>query len=324
MSATRVAHWLIYGLFCLTFSVLALEGIIRISGLAAHLYTEPGFESSRAGDYWRYRPGFEGRMLGPTWVRIGPLGSRLDETSYEEKGDKLTVAFFGDSFTFGQGVAANLTFPALLRKELHRANLPVEVLNFGVQGHTLEMILAHLRDRGAEIHPNVVVLAFIGSDLDAERVQNRVDRFGYLTKNVFAPPSYWFDLIRGVARKSHLVLLVKDTMLRHKVVRRLSDFAIEEKLAHFRKAMEHFDAITADNKRLVVCLDLRESVLTRKIAEIMKSEFSHLTYVHAPQVLDKMPLETLRVPRDGHPNAKAHKMYAELLWPALIKEIQTQ
>jgi hypothetical protein len=185
------------------------------------------------------------------------------------------------------------------------------------------MILAHFADRAGQIHPNVVILAFIGSDLSADRTQNHVDRFGYLTKNVFGPRSYWADILRAVARESHLALLTKDAMLRSRMIQ-TPDFALDEKLTDFRKEIARFDALTAKMRRVVICLDLRESLLTRKISGIMQAEFSHLTYIHAPYVLDGVPLEVLRVPRDGHPNANAHKIYAELLWPAVVKEIRTR
>jgi hypothetical protein len=243
----------------------------------------------------------------------------------------LTIAVFGDSVTFGQGVPANLTFPAQLEEQLYRANLSAKVLNFGVQGHTLEMIVAHLADRFPQLHPEVVVLAFIGDDLSTTRAQNRVDRFGYLTKNVFGPPSFWSDLARAIARKSHFALLTKDALLRLQVVRQSqqkqdansnTDSDLEQKLDRFRKAIARFENLVTDVKRIVICLDLHETPLTRSVANIMRSEFPNLIYVHAPQVLDQLPPETLRVPRDGHPNTKAHKIYAELLSPFLIQEVQ--
>ena len=59
----------------------------------------------------------------------------------------MTVAIFGDSIAFGQGVAEHLTFASLLERWLNDAALPGRVLNFGVAGHTLEMELDHLFDR---------------------------------------------------------------------------------------------------------------------------------------------------------------------------------
>ena len=143
-----------YGVFALAVCLLALEFGIRLSGRADALYTEPAFEVSPRGDYWRYRPGFEGQVLGPTWARIGPLGTRRDGPSHRQAHRSVTVAVFGDSVTFGQGVEQAHTYSAQLEQTLWKAGLSAEVLNFGVQGHTLEMQVAHLADRLNEIlHP---------------------------------------------------------------------------------------------------------------------------------------------------------------------------
>ena len=73
------------------------EAIIRVSGLAAHLYTEPTFEVAPGGTYWRYQRRFEGTVLGPTqsvsddWLAPPWRWRKLPWES--------TVAIFGDSIT---------------------------------------------------------------------------------------------------------------------------------------------------------------------------------------------------------------------------------
>jgi hypothetical protein len=325
-----MTRWIAYLLFCLIFALFLLEVLIRVSGRADHLYTEPAFELSSGGDYWRYRPGFEGRVLGLTRVRIGPLGSRLHGSTYDGPEGAVTVAIFGDSITFGQGVADHLTFAAQLEERLLEANTPAQVLNFGVQGHSLEMELAHLADRRGEINPRVVVLAFPSADLNPKRVENHVDRFGYLTKTAFGPPTFWMDVFRAISRQSHLALLTKVAMLRLQALRSLSkgstsatEADLEPLLVRFRRAITRFEELTPGVQRIVMCLDLHEIPLTRHIRDIMRAEFPHLTYVHAAPAFAQSPLHTLLVPRDGHPNATAHGIYAELLWPPLAAAVQS-
>src|SRR5262245_34308078 len=154
-------------------SVLLLEVLVRASGIAAHLFTEPAFEPSADGTYWRYREGFEGTLLGPTHARIGPMGVRLDGSD-GATGAPL-VAVFGDSMTFGQAVRADLTFCAVLERRLRRRWPSARVLNFGVQGHSLEMEVSHLADTLREIYPDLVIVAFGTDDLNPERAQNYVD-----------------------------------------------------------------------------------------------------------------------------------------------------
>jgi len=314
-------------LFCafLVGLFLVLEMGVRVSGLVDHLYTEPAFEASPGGTYWRYRPRFEGMVLGPTTVSIGPLGSRLHGPEEIVPGQAI-VAIFGDSITFGQGVAAQLTFAALLERWLGEAALPVKVLNFGVAGHTLDMELDHIADRLRAIDPAVVILAFHSDDLSPKRADNRVDQFGYLTKKLFGPPSYWMDWFRALLRESRLALLVKDGILRlqkfgssQEPPPRDVDQLLQPFLDGFRNSIKRFDGLTANLKRIIVCVDLQANPLTDGIHQVMTTEFPEIDYVHGPSGFSHLPLTDLFVPRDGHPNAVAHKTYAELLWPFVRK-----
>jgi hypothetical protein len=56
----------------------------------------------------------------------------------------------------------------------------------------------------------------------------------------------------------------------------------------------------------------------------MKAEFPQIDYVHGPGGFRKLPLTGLLVPRDGHPNALAHKSYAELIWPFLKQAVRAK
>jgi hypothetical protein len=240
----------------------------------------------------------------------------------------LRIAVFGDSITFGQAVAAPDTFPARLERRLRERWPESHVLNFGVQGHTVAMEVAHLADRRDEVQPRVVVLAFSSDDLNPERTQNRVDRFGYLTKKVFGPPSFAGDLGRATLRQSHLALALKDLYTRPRGTPQpsLEGPAAapdnEPALAAFRMAMQRFDSLTAGRGRVVMCVDLRETPLTRDLARLMRGEFPHIDYVDAAPILSATSLTELRVPRDGHPNARAHAHYADLLAPPVARAVE--
>lgn len=296
-----------------------LEVAVRLLGSADHLYTDGGaYENAANGAYWRYRPGFTGTVPGPTVVRIGPHGSRLHRPAGQ--GNGVLVAVFGDSFTFGQGVADEDTFAARLERDLRAASLDARVLNFGVAGHSLDMEVAHLADRMGDVHPQVVVLAFPTVDLDPRRARNHVDRFGYLTKNTFGSSGYLRDVMRAALRNSRLALLTKQIYLRLWPGRAPVAASREEyearlagSLDRFRATMKRFDTITREVGRIVVCLDMRETPLSKRIRRLMIDEFPRITYVHAPPAFASADLDDLQVPLDGHPNAIAHGMYADIL-----------
>jgi hypothetical protein len=315
-------------LVCFVAGPLAfLELLVRLSGIAAHLYTEPSFEVAPGGEYWRYRPAFEGRLLGPTEASIGPQGGRL--APGENVDGTLRVGVFGDSITFGQGVAARDTFCATLERRLRPRWPELHVLNFGVPGHSLDMEVAHVADRLREVSCAVVVLVFGSDDLNPARAENHVDRFGYLTKKTFGPPSPVRDWTRALLRQSHLALAVKEAYVRRSArtvpgatTRSAATPGFDAALHDFRRALARFVELTRDRERLVMCADLVETPLTRALARVMREEFPELPYIHATGALGAQPLDGLRVPRDGHPNARAHGLFADLLAPALSSALE--
>jgi lysophospholipase L1-like esterase len=70
------------------------------------------------------------------------------------------VAALGDSSTFGLGVEADQTWPALLEWLLAGRGFQAEVMNAGVIGFTLEQGLSRYRELVRPFHPDVVVAAF--------------------------------------------------------------------------------------------------------------------------------------------------------------------
>ena len=311
-------------------SFLLVEMTIRATGRAAHLYTEPCFEWSPNRSYWRYRPWFEGRVLGPTLVRIGPNRNRLHKSAVHNSPD-VTVMVVGDSVTFGQAVPAEETFVARLEGGVRAKGHDIEVLNFGVQGHNGAMMLAHLKDLLATRSPDVVILAFLSDDFNPRRANNEVDRFGYLTKTTFGRSSWGWDLVRASLRRSHAVLLAKQSLLsvrarsatrtgiRSEIGSGISDRELEE----FRDLVSQFRRKTEGLLRIVICLDMEETSLSRQVARFMAESMPDLSYIHAPKLLDKLPLSGLRVPRDGHPNSRAHEIYASLIMPQLMRELES-
>ncbi len=305
-----------------------LEVAVRVLGLADHLYTEAAFEAAGQDSYWVLKSNYQGRLKGPTWTETGPFGNRL-HTPYAATIDptapRTTIAVFGDSVTFGQSIAAEEGFPAQLEYALGDAGHNIAVLNFGVPGHSLPMEVAHLQDRLPEIDADIVLLAFISHDLNPERANNRVDRFGYLTKTTFGPPSWAMDVFRAGLRKSHLAIVGKETHLRRfryvgarAQVGRAPEVSDDDpRLQTFRQTIAKFRDIVGDRPHLVACLDLSASPMTQTLAQIMRAEFPELAFIEVHPAGDRASEQSLRVPKDGHPNAQAHQMMTTGLLPTV-------
>jgi hypothetical protein len=78
-----------------------------------------------------------------------------------ERTGAARIAAVGDSYTFGQCVEDDETFPAVLAQRLP----DTEVLNLGVMGYGQDQALLRMRRDGLRYRPDVVVFGFHGSDI---------------------------------------------------------------------------------------------------------------------------------------------------------------
>jgi lysophospholipase L1-like esterase len=101
-----------------------------------------------------------------TEVTINSFGMRGPEPSPPERMDIQRVVAVGDSFTFGMGVEAEEAWPALLQERLDQPGRPVEALNLGVCGYTIEDYLAVLERKTPVWGPRVAVVGYYFNDPD--------------------------------------------------------------------------------------------------------------------------------------------------------------
>lgn len=87
----------------------------------------------------------------------------------EKAPGELSVAFLGDSFTFGEGVRFEDTTAEVARRLLAEAagGRPVATLNFGVGGHDTIQAYFVLRQYALPLQPDVVVLGYVLNDAEA-------------------------------------------------------------------------------------------------------------------------------------------------------------
>lgn len=78
--------------------------------------------------------------------------------------DTRRVLLLGDSFTFGEGLAAEFNFDSKLEALLSASPDPWYVLNAGIGGWGTLQETTYARDHFADFDPDVVVLTFCGND----------------------------------------------------------------------------------------------------------------------------------------------------------------
>lgn len=108
-------------------------------------------------------PGAHGSGWG-TEVAVNARGFRGPEPAAPEAPGERWIAL-GDSVTFGNDLAFEDTWPAVLERELAARGRAVEVLNLGLGGYDTVQELATLEELGLSFHPARVVLGFCVNDL---------------------------------------------------------------------------------------------------------------------------------------------------------------
>lgn len=108
---------------------------------------------------------FEDKILNTN--SIGLRG----KTEYQLKKDpyKLRILILGDSYTFGEEVSDNETYPYYLEN----INPNYAVINLGVHGYGHDQMLITLKELGNKYNPDIVLLGFIHADMKRNMVNFR-------------------------------------------------------------------------------------------------------------------------------------------------------
>jgi hypothetical protein len=117
----------------------------------------PGLLQHDADLGWSPRPGFRSERYA-----VNNAGVRADrDHSPGPEADRLRLAAFGDSFTFGMDVADAFAYP----EQLARLDPALEVWNFGVPGYGLDQALLRYEKEGRKRRPRVVVIGFMSENV---------------------------------------------------------------------------------------------------------------------------------------------------------------
>jgi len=83
------------------------------------------------------------------------------EYAYVKTPGKIRILVLGDSFTFGDEVSDDETYPHYLQALLPQS----EVLNFGVYGYGHDQMLLYFKREGIKYSPDIVILGFVHDDM---------------------------------------------------------------------------------------------------------------------------------------------------------------
>jgi len=145
-----------------------LELGLRLTG-----YSSPDLGMPDRETGWALRPGTEGLIRtenkAGVYVRINSDGLRDREHSISKPPSTLRIAVLGDSLCEATEVPLEATFWRIIERELSACvslrRRKIEVINFGVAGFSTAQELITLRTKVWKYQPDIVLLAFTGSDV---------------------------------------------------------------------------------------------------------------------------------------------------------------
>ena len=198
---------------CLVF--LGLAGVLFL-GLEVYLRTTDALQvdiSLYSPFNYRLNPLFRGYYHGG-YVTVNKLGLRGPETTRRKPPGVLRIAFFGDSYTFGDEIDLEDTFPYLVQETLEKKyGKGIEVLNFGVPGYDTVREYSYLKEDGLAFEPDIVAVVYVYNDavphLEREAGHVRKPSLFRSIKDYLAARSYAFYYIRRGLRTSKTMLFFR-------------------------------------------------------------------------------------------------------------------
>jgi lysophospholipase L1-like esterase len=303
----RALTRLLLGLVSFALAALLVEGLWRfVRSRGWGPTTNPAYvvHDDRLG--WRYRPGARARHRSDEFdvsIRINSRGFRGPEVPLERTPGRGRVLALGDSFTFGWGVEEEQAWPAQLARILD-----VEVVNLGVSGYGTDQEYLLFQSDGLAYRPDLVLVQVAPND--AEEVLREV--------------SYGRGKPRFGTRGDEIFLCnvpVPDRFLERASLfyRSLRRFWIERREG------------SPDARFFERGWNVVRRVLTEMEAESVRAGARFHVLVEDPPVSTPgvLPGESdltpallrvegpMRFPRDGHWNARGHRVVAETVAAAL-------
>jgi hypothetical protein len=206
-----------------------------------------------------------------------------------------------------------------------------EVLNFAVPGYNGAMEAAVFERKAAAFDPDLVVIHFIGNDFGPPHFLRPPGPAGDAADS--GSRSYLWTLLRGLAGDqppADSPELFHDLSQLPQAVRREAHEQVQHMQGEegYRRAMDRLGRAARARKVPVILLSLGDGNERGRIAR-EAAEANGFTYLDAgPRFyayLVEHHLEskkanwvsTFRIPKDGHPNALGHALYADVLFEAL-------
>lgn len=236
-------------------------------------------------------------------------GLRDREYSIEKPTDTFRVAVIGGSYTLPAGVGIDDAFHTVLEDRLNKESPDInyELINFGVGGYTTKNKLATLKYKAFEYKPDLILFVLDGSQLADEEDKE------------FIPKERENNFFQSFAFK----LFMKSNVIK---------YLFKDPSSHLEEQYENLDKLDTElqelseisnNNVVPICVvivdhDYRHFELGEKIGSLVTK--NNLYYSNTIPAFKNTYFKDFSIYEiDAHPNATAHRVFAEVIYIDLQK-----
>jgi len=165
--------------------------------------------------------------------------------------DVLRIAIFGDSFAAGADVPFDKTWGHCLEKNLNKAGINSEVLNFGVGGYGMDQAFLRWKTLGRKFSPHIVIFGF--QPENTKRNVNLIRAIFFANTGIpFTKPRFILD------EKKELQLINVPTVSPEKIVDLINNVATWDmrRYEYFLNDEDYRDKIWLKSKLVAFILEI--------------------------------------------------------------------
>ena len=246
-------------------------------------------------------------------VKTNTNGLRDKAYPFSKPDSVFRVAVLGDSFTMPAGVEIEEAYHSLLEERLTREQreLTYEFINFGVGGYNLRQYLGLMKFRIQSYDPDLILIGFCPHN-DHEIRDDKHFEQRYVPKPA-TYPFYGFFILKALAKAIRLL------GEKHEANQNKGPILTQEQREYVSDIFSEMKAYSLQKSIPVVIVNLSFVYDKEYGDELEELVVSHgLNYVDVTSRFKETSLWEYSIYRtDGHPNGKAHRIFAEEIYAYL-------
>ena len=241
----------------------------------------------------------------PVRIHINKFGMRdYDNISMKKEKNEIRIAVVGDSIDFGLGVDFQYIYPKVLEKMLNEKcktkNKTFSVLDFAVPGYNLTQKIILINDKAVKFSPDIIIIGYTTDDvlIDYGKINKEIGKeLDELKKRGEISQYQIYQTTQDIIRKNMKNVDDLPPEIIYKIM--YDEF---KKTENISIPIIIFYRVTNSYNQLVALKNI--------------SKTFNYTLIYG-DTLTTLPIEMRVHPLDYHPNKKAHRLYANILFEIL-------